>query len=1165
MQVRFLTTHIYSLFETTMHDFLQPVHKKESKKSNKKHPEMDINITPNKIESFKVFSLCHSVESLQLSVETYREQLLKLSKVSFDSLQYKYIKDTEYKYFPLKFILGFMNVNFKLLWEPLENLALSFANGLEINDFWEIFYPCLQQAVKNVREVQYFNYSGGFQGETDILTSIFSDYFILNDKPDYPLYRIHLLEILSQAPTICEVKNKDITTIFLEFMKVEFNRPQRVDIYDTSVCVDDENKTTDKEIVKDEEIEEYEEIEEDDAEDKSPINKLTYDAFIAHLKIYSCIQNPKSFYKEQNLQAIYSEFLMHKNPFIQKVALDCIMKYKNKHITPYKDQLYNLIDGKKFKGELRTFKLGSDSDCIRAEDRDELMPVVLRIAFSKMITNTGIDKKGGSQMRRSLVMRFLSGCTESELIIFTDMAFKVFIDYINLDIQSLSQKMKESYKTLTTLAPKRLLGCLNLVDNMREQFVKPGESQLLSKLLRVVFCIGSFIKSVLEGEDRLKPGYSSILKSIRSNCIVCIGNFFKQLDQWTWSETEIISVFEIFVWPIIDKLPVEGIHSPTALLKLFNVWSIQPRYHIFFHICKNDETILPYLLDLLSSGKLNFSVNEMCLLIIERLLTLEYTDENVIQISQNSLAHIDTETIAKLDLKENLNIGSQILVSQISKLVPILKNKFSSMNPKKLQKRDITILSRVTEIVNDPQSVDTLLQFSLPILLQRIRSSDQEENLEMSIEALTKLLSKTSSPKQHILFIIPLFSKVTTARARKLLCESMKTLASYCDAEAIESLSITAEIITEMNATDEKWIEQPDYERRLAVYKKIHKMFEDDLINVELASLIVHNCFFTIGNSNDLALRSSASDCLFKIVPKLIVKFKDIDFFINDTILNLIKNGLKSDSEVLKTETISYLGELVRECSDSIPIFKELYPLTNKSDKEIDFFENLQHLQVHRKTRAFLKFCNYVKTLQKAPSSKVLMQFILPLASQYICNEKYVEKYTLVEAALETVSVICRLLPWHQYEIILKYYLNKLHNSTDHQKQLIKLISFILDSFHFDLSKAGNVAQLSSNIKAVVDKKAKDNKNEDMEVDEILKQDVDIKEMLIQDAEMKEISIQEDVEMKEIAIQEDAEMKEIENQISDIVAYERIQVLSPSAAKRVIFVITSDILGKLNW
>jgi len=62
--------------------------------------------------------------------------------------------------------------------------------------------------------------------------------------------------------------------------------------------------------------------------------------------------------------------------------------------------------------------------------------------------------------------------------------------------------------------------------------------------------------------------------------------------------------------------------------------------------------------------------------------------------------------------------------------------------------------------------------------------------------------------------------------------------------------------------------------------------------------------------------------------------------------------------------------------------------------------------------------------------------------------------FRLLYFLLQTIGTVCWLLPWHQYETSLRFYLAKLRNQVDFQKQLVRTVVAILDAFHFDLSRA---------------------------------------------------------------------------------------------------------------
>lgn len=57
---------------------------------------------------------------------------------------------------------------------------------------------------------------------------------------------------------------------------------------------------------------------------------------MAHLKLMSTIRNPKGMYNESEVFDVYLSLLSNKNAEIQKAAFDCLLTYKQKHVTPYK-------------------------------------------------------------------------------------------------------------------------------------------------------------------------------------------------------------------------------------------------------------------------------------------------------------------------------------------------------------------------------------------------------------------------------------------------------------------------------------------------------------------------------------------------------------------------------------------------------------------------------------------------------------------------------------------------------------------------------------------------------------------------------------------------------------------------------------------------------------
>lgn len=135
-----------------------------------------------------------------------------------------------------------------------------------------------------------------------------------------------------------------------------------------------------------------------------------------------------------------------------------------------------------------------------------------------------------------------------------------------------------------------------------------------------------------------------------------------------------------------------------------------------------------------------------------------------------------------------------------------------------------------------------------------------------------------------------------------------------------------------------------------------------------------------------------------------------------------------------------------------------------------------------------------------------------------------------------------RILPWQQYETLLKLYLNKMRQSIEFQKQTVRIVSGILDSFHFDLSRA---AEREPKIPTPV-KKIKEPKN------------------MVQDNKM-EVDEQNGIEnIIELDVDDNNEDDENENVEMNELILEKIHILCPSTAIKITKAISIGLLPQLN-
>lgn len=1100
-ELRLIVTHIYSLFENLS--------------------ELPEKVTDENIEKWNVFSLCYKTESIESHVHTYRDQLQNLQKLSYDKTQGILCKDTEFATVPLRYLLGTLYINFQLLWNPVVEIITSYANGMPILKFWDVFHKQLTDCddfVKNAKEnpLKVF--------VDDFINKLYFEAFKLTNIPDYVNYRLLLWKAMCEFVDVAEAKNRDIVPLMLSFVENEYkNTPDAL-----SLNIKQKTETEDNE-------------DDDEDNDDTPILKKTgkphLKTLLHQLSFFSKIRNPKSLYREPELFKLYLELLSHRNSEVQKSALDCIMVYKHKYLVPYKDNLYALIDEKRFKNEVAAFRIDKESNMIQETHRNDFMPIVLRIVFSKMVTKTGMRTggKAAGQNRRNLILRFLAGCQENEMMIFLQMVFKNYQSYIADD-------PKETVTSATAIdlerfvPPKRLQSSVNLLTVIIDQFGGLMSPTLLGYLLKILLTIEAMVDAAMSKRSEIHIGYINALKNVRSSSTTLLKRFFEQFDSYPWTCNEIDAVFNVFVWPWIRNISVENVHSPTPLLKLILSWGQNPRYFPLLVKTHDGDYALKTVIELLTLERLHPTVTNMITEVLEKLLLLKpREDENVIDV--NDTVPISDSILQQLKINEQLNYGSCILLPFVPKVLEKLKRKLSGKG-KGVNAKESFILSRISELVWEPEICNTVLTLLLPMVSRKAAANCAEETLVQLVSSVNNLMKNIAQPEVHIRQTAPLLCEMNSIEGRKLLVQTLSVMAKNN-----QDMEMVFEVISHLNAFDTRWLDQPDFDKRLKGFKIVSNYVQNDSLSVDLGIALIYNSFYIVKYEKDLALRECASMCLRNVIPYLLRKESEKDYLLNGIILDLIRRGITNKNENYRHESISLLGYLARECPNSHNILNDLSKLSNKLDLEVDFFENLIHLQLYRQTRTLNKFVQIYQQLSTPPSVRTLTQFILPLTTSYLLMEKFAQKNSLIDASIESLKIITRLLPWHQYESILRFYLTKLRTKREFQKQLVRIVVAVLDSYHFDLSKVIT------------------------EPEEYTKQSVEIiepTESMEQSVESTEPSDDtEDQELDKMLDETESDIDESET-VSETLPINRQTILGPSAAKRVIHSIQNILLPQLK-
>nr|XP_016929874.1 small subunit processome component 20 homolog [Drosophila suzukii] len=1096
----------------------------------------------NSTSKHNPYSHFYAAACIELTVHNYRELLLQLQQLEPSSAQFKQFSQLpHFKEHAVSLLLGLLYNNFKFVWAPVQQLLAAYAKAMTADEFWNLFKDKL---VENVACIDYKRDVTTLQEpfKRDYQSTALTMLLPVEGEQQLTLqhalnYRQLLWQSLPKLGTLAEVKNADIVRLFLQFLEQEYRAQLEKSEHTWNV-----NEATAADV----------DAEDDDENETRPEprgrqkrraqnshTKFILQTLQLKLACFVSQPNPKALHRQAEMHDFYLELLAGPNSQLQQLALDCLAAYKQPSaLVQQKAQLSGLIDEEKFKTTLSGFELAN----ISAQQRSELMPFMLRVLYGKMLTK-GVQKQLSAQLRKTLILRFLGQLEESEIMDFLKMAFGRFTAYTDKPVNEVAKYVRDSYDPTAVIAAKQLQRIVNLLELIRKEFAGKLSTDFQCYVLKLLLLVGSVAQEVINGEGKLLAAY----KNVKHSGLQTLVNYFGQLVDMEelWQEPEMNAICEVYLWPGIARLSQDSIHTPTPMLKLLLLWGGEPRYQKWLNKSPSADKlpIMHHLMALLLNDKAKTNVKRSLLQMVEHLLESASTEE----------------------------YGAEVLPIVHPHIPAILQQLQNSWRHKKasrqtLDKRELNILTLITSHVEESDTCELLLQVLLPIFTKQSASAGPETVVQL-VTTLANLLKRVPRPQDYVRQLAPLFEQVSVLPARKLLCELLSDMAKRLHKEAKHNVELSStaaslrewvRIVLLLNAWDKRWLEQPDYDKRLEGLSELKQLVEkkDKKIDLQLGVLVVYNCFYMLRHDSDLGMRVNIGELLKPMLPLVTLQLEvkeDVHFWLDDTLLPLVQRCMRDEKhEHARSEAIGILGELARQCPASHEILKDLSPLTDKHDLEVDFFENMLHLQTQRHGRALQRLVNISggRWRQAPPCARTLTQFLLPLATRYLMSEKHSGKHTLVDAAIESVGVMSEFLPWTQYQAVLRYYLQKLRHAQGQQKQCVRLVVRILDGFHFDLTQAqtdlASLAKLKEKLSEEVDSKEPAEETQENKTEE----DAD------DDAEEKPLKKEED--------QSDFIEFDEEEATEPAIEQQRIQLLAPNAAKKVMAAITTVLLPTLN-
>ena len=184
------------------------------------------------------------------------------------------------------------------------------------------------------------------------------------------------------------------------------------------------------------------------------------------------------------------------------------------------------------------------------------------------------------------------------------------------------------------------------------------------------------------------------------------------------------------------------------------------------------------------------------------------------------------------------------------------------------------------------------------------------------------------------------------------------------------------------------------------------------------------------------------------------------------TLVHSLKMGISTKDSTARRSFVMLVSCVASSFNGSASerLFGDLCCLVREDDQELDFFLNVTHVQLHRRTRGLGRLrkmlssddqCNFV--------DQSLSNVLLPLALHPIYEYKSKSEEPFVIEAIATVGIIAKHLKWSKYNSTLQSVLANLPRYPDQERFLVALVCSILDAFHFSVETGDNGTQSQGN------------------------------------------------------------------------------------------------------
>lgn len=777
------------------------------------------------------------------------------------------------------------------------------------------------------------------------------------------------------------------------------------------------------------------EVSEDDEEEHAgQVSWSLYDRK-AILGVFSQFSNPRVLYQHERVYAALLGCLANGDAEVQKLALKAILAWKQEGVKPYQENLEYLLDDARFKDELTVLLQGGT--VIQPEHRADLMPVLLRLLYGRMIAKKGTPGgRHGPQTTRLSVLRNLDLDATGRFI-------QIALGELrNVRVVNESGLIEASFKG-TLLPLRNQLGFLNMAETIIKELGSDVASYTEDLGNAILYCVISACRQLFgssrDATDDDKQSQRSLVRDVRSSGLKCLGLLFQNSQSFDWTAYKDAMVHEI-ISPQIERLPVETAQGISGTLRLLSTWATLPKTAPFL---ASDGRILPAVVSCLAVPKAKDEVKIFALSIVDSLVQValapatesEFNDlvkeeilvpniDGILAQVSSTLTSEDKPSYPLLSACVETIVRLAVIIEDSDKIVPLVWILLSFLGPASRAETQGPKGLRI-----DPRTKGRIL-----LILQSLILRDE---VQADADLVQRLHDTIASQ----------FGFFLDRQNREVLSQLFLAYASRNE----ESQEV-AELCADLNSYLKDRIDEPDYDRRVKAFAAISSDRQPPFTAKAWTPLLYNLAFFMQKDEEFSILNSNSADgiCRFISVTAALPPGDEKSLclkLLGDIVMKGIEASSRDPSESVRREYLRVFGFLATNLPDWAPVadLSALRGATGEVDDEPTFFFNILSPALSKQLEAIQMLVE--ANAKSEISSRNLSQYFIPLTEHFIFDRlDGSDDRGLGAAATNAIADLTLSLEWRQFRALLRRYISYTSTKPELQKQVIRLLGKVVDS-----------------------------------------------------------------------------------------------------------------------